>query len=91
MLRVYTPDSGGIKIHGQESLIDSPAASQQAGVGIIFQEFNLIPSLTARENIFLGQEDSPFSWIARGQEDEQASSRRLRRTTTPPWKLSSMR
>lgn len=69
---VYTPDSGGIKIHGQESLIDSPAASQQAGVGIIFQEFNLIPSLTARENIFLGQEDSPFSWIAKGQEEEQA-------------------
>ena len=69
---VHMPDSGDIKIKGRGLPIDSPSASQRAGVGIIFQEFNLIPALTARENIFLGQEESPFSWIAKGQEDEQA-------------------
>ncbi len=69
---VHMPDSGDIKINGCGLPIDSPAASQRAGVGIIFQEFNLIPALTARENIFLGQEESLFSWIAKGQEEEQA-------------------
>ena len=52
---VHMPDSGDIKINGRGLPIDSPSASQRAGVGIIFQEFNLIPALTARENIFLGQ------------------------------------
>lgn len=69
---VHAPDTGSIEINGQEFQIDSPTSSQDAGVGIIFQEFNLIPALTARENIFLGQEHSAFSWIAKSQEYETA-------------------
>ena len=69
---VHTPDAGTISIEGQPIQIDSPTASQQAGVGIIYQEFNLIPGLTARENIFLGQEASAFSWIGKRHEHEQA-------------------
>jgi len=71
---VHVPDTGSIEIDGQKIQIDSPASSQDAGVGIIFQEFNLIPALTARENIFLGQENSAFSWIATSQERETARS-----------------
>ena len=33
-----------------------PKASQEAGIGIIHQELNLIPQLTVAENIFLGRE-----------------------------------
>ena len=71
---VHAPDTGSIEIDGQKIQIDSPTSSQDAGVGIIFQEFNLIPALTARENIFLGQENSAFSWIATSQERETARS-----------------
>ena len=71
---VHAPDTGSIEIDGQKIQIDSPTSSQDAGVGIIFQEFNLIPALTARENIFLGQESSALSWIATSQERETARS-----------------
>ncbi len=71
---VHAPDTGSIEIDGQKIKIDSPTSSQDAGVGIIFQEFNLIPALTARENIFLGQENSALSWIATSQERETARS-----------------
>ena len=71
---VHAPDTGSIEIDGQKIQIDSPTSSQDAGVGIIFQEFNLIPALTARENIFLGQENSALSWIATSQERETARS-----------------
>jgi len=54
----HRPDEGSIEIDGQPVDIASPADSQRVGVGIIYQEFNLVPAMTARENIFLGQEGS---------------------------------
>ncbi|MHC4170011.1 MAG: ATP-binding cassette domain-containing protein, partial [Planctomycetota bacterium] len=45
----YLPDSGRILIEGRSASIFSPSAAQQAGVSIIYQEFNLIPDLTVRE------------------------------------------
>ena len=54
----HRPDEGSIEINGETVEIASPADSQRAGVGIIYQEFNLVPAMTARENIFLGQEGS---------------------------------
>ncbi len=54
----HQPEAGSIEINGQPVEIASPADSQRAGVGIIYQEFNLVPAMTARENIFLGQEGS---------------------------------
>ncbi|MBI1312309.1 ATP-binding cassette domain-containing protein [bacterium] len=54
----HRPDEGSIEIDGHSVEIASPADSQRAGVGVIYQEFNLVPAMTARENIFLGQERS---------------------------------
>ena len=33
----------------------TPAVSSQIGIGVIYQEFNLVPSLSVAENVFLGQ------------------------------------
>ena len=52
---VYFADSGEIWIKGIKSIIDSPEQAQQNGLSIIFQEFNLIDTLSAAENIFLGR------------------------------------
>ncbi|MCH2181132.1 MAG: sugar ABC transporter ATP-binding protein [Mariniblastus sp.] len=49
------PDRGQIEIDGVPTRIGSPLESQQHGIGIIYQEFNLIPFLTVRENLFLGR------------------------------------
>ena len=47
---------GEICLFGEKAMIDSPKRSQELGIAIIYQELNLIPSLTAAENIFLGRE-----------------------------------
>ena len=49
-------DAGEIAINGTPAAIRGPRDAQALGVGIIYQEFNLIPHLTAGENIFLGRE-----------------------------------
>lgn len=50
------PDSGEILIDGRAVSFSHPVAAMQAGIGVIYQEFNLIPALSAVENLFLGRE-----------------------------------
>ena len=68
----HLPDSGRIFIEGRSVSILSPTAAQQTGVSIIYQEFNLIPDLTVRENIFLGREKTRMSFI-RASEERRAT------------------
>ncbi len=53
---IYTRDAGSLRWLGQETTFSGPKASQEAGIGIIHQELNLIPQLSIAENIFLGRE-----------------------------------
>lgn len=52
---IYNADSGEIWIDGIKRNIDSPLKAQQCGLSIIFQEFNLVDTLSVAENIFLGR------------------------------------
>ncbi|MBE5253963.1 ribose ABC transporter ATP-binding protein RbsA [Mixta mediterraneensis] len=53
---IYSRDAGSLKWLGEETTFSGPKASQDAGIGIIHQELNLIPQLSVAENIFLGRE-----------------------------------
>ncbi|MEQ4513087.1 MAG: ribose ABC transporter ATP-binding protein RbsA [Dickeya sp.] len=53
---IYRRDAGSIQFLGKDVDFSGPKASQEAGIGIIHQELNLIPQLTIAENIFLGRE-----------------------------------
>ncbi|MGC0795005.1 ribose ABC transporter ATP-binding protein RbsA [Pantoea agglomerans] len=53
---IYQYDAGTLRWLGKETRFSGPKASQEAGIGIIHQELNLIPQLTVAENIFLGRE-----------------------------------
>ena len=68
----HQPDAGTICIDGQPVKLSSPTAAIQAGIGVIYQEFNLIPALTAWENIFLGREKSGV-FVARKEERRKAA------------------
>ena len=68
----HQPDAGTICIYGQPVKLSSPTAAIQAGIGVIYQEFNLIPALTAWENIFLGREKSGV-FVARKEERRKAA------------------
>ncbi len=49
-------DSGDILLDGEVVQIDSPQKAMALGISIIYQEFNLVPFLSAGENIYLGRE-----------------------------------
>ncbi len=51
-----TRDSGEILLEGKPVQITSPIEAMDLGIGIIYQEFNLVPYMSAAENIFLGRE-----------------------------------
>ena len=50
-----TPDSGTIVIDGKEFRHLTPMQAKKAGIGVVYQELNLVPSLSIMENIFLGE------------------------------------
>ena len=52
----YSQDQGEITFRGKKINISDPRHRQALGIGIIMQEFNLLPYLTVEENIFLGRE-----------------------------------
>ena len=68
----HQPDHGSIEIEGEVVSIDSPADAIRAGIGIIYQEFNLVPALSAWENIFLGRERTTAGFIRRRDERRRA-------------------
>ena len=52
---VYSADKGEIFISGRKVSIKNPLDAQKSGVSIIFQEFNLVDTLSVAENIFIGR------------------------------------
>jgi ribose transport system ATP-binding protein len=69
---VYQADAGEILIGGKPAAINSIHDAKAAGIGMVFQEFSLVPSLTVAQNIFLGVE--PLG--AGGLIDDRAAVRR---------------
>ena len=53
---VYTMDSGEIRIAGEKVSIHSFQDARKFGIGMVFQEFSLVPELTVAQNIFLDRE-----------------------------------
>ncbi|CCW34923.1 ABC-type sugar transport system, ATPase component [Chthonomonas calidirosea] len=53
---VTMADRGEIYIEGKPVVIDNPQKAMDLGISTIYQEFNLVPYLSAAENIFLGRE-----------------------------------
>jgi rhamnose transport system ATP-binding protein len=53
---VYQPDSGELLVNGAATVLHGPAAAQEAGIAVIYQEPTLFPDLTAAENIFMGRQ-----------------------------------
>lgn len=53
---VYHPDEGRIFVNGEEKRFASPSESLKAGIGMVYQERNLVGFLTGAQNICLGNE-----------------------------------
>jgi ABC-type sugar transport system ATPase subunit len=68
------PDSGIIEINGRPFESLSAEQARALGIGVVYQEFTLLPELTVAENIFLGAQ--PHNRL--GLIDVRARNRRTR-------------
>jgi ABC-type sugar transport system ATPase subunit len=71
----HRPDAGTLELAGVGVRIADPQAALRLGIAAIYQEFNLVPALTVRENLFLGRERARhgFSRVA----DERRAAREI--------------
>ncbi len=67
---VYLPDEGTVSVHGVERRFAKPADAIAAGVGMVHQEFRLIPTFSVAENVVLG---AAPRLIARGAIEDQVA------------------
>ncbi|MCD7898088.1 MAG: sugar ABC transporter ATP-binding protein [Planctomycetaceae bacterium] len=51
----YEKDGGRLFLDGNEVDIRGPLHAQELGIAIIYQNLNMVPDLTAAENIFIGR------------------------------------
>lgn len=63
MVGAYIPDEGEIIFQGNPITFRHPQEAQEAGISIIYQEFNLLPERTVAQNIFLGREPTRYGLI----------------------------
>jgi ribose transport system ATP-binding protein len=71
---VFAPDEGTVELDGEPRVFRGPGDAQRAGIGIVHQDFTLLPERTVAENVYLGHEP-----VRRGFVDRSAM---LRRTAT---------
>ena len=71
----YQPDAGTIALNGRAVRITNPRHAQKLGVGIIYQEFNLVPHMNVAQNIFQGR--FPHRWGFLDHATMHAESRKL--------------
>jgi inositol transport system ATP-binding protein len=53
---IYTPDSGSLKLKGQEIRFTSPLDALRYGIAMIHQELNLMNFMTVAENVWIRRE-----------------------------------
>lgn len=55
----YSADRGQVLLNGKEVSIRSPRDARAHGIGMVYQQFTLVPCLTAAENLVISRADTP--------------------------------
>ena len=55
----YHPTAGTILVNGREVAIGSPREAATLGLGMVYQHFTLVPSLTGAENLVISRQEVP--------------------------------
>jgi ribose transport system ATP-binding protein len=74
LVGVYSLDEGAFDVGARQVRFSSIEDARAAGVGMVFQEFSLVPTLTVAQNVFLTREKRGRIGLL----DDRASVRRTR-------------
>ncbi|MHC0052500.1 ABC transporter ATP-binding protein [Actibacterium sp. D379-3] len=55
----YHATAGGVLVAGREARMSDPKVAHGLGLGMVYQHFTLVPSLTAAENLVISRADAP--------------------------------
>jgi len=88
-----SPDSGAVRVRGEQMQLRSPAHARRLGISTIYQELSIVPWLSAAENIALGREPSVGGLVSRSATERAARGALENLDTTidvrePAWRLS---
>lgn len=64
----HAPNAGTVELNGRLVEILNPVESKNLGISIIYQELNMIPAMTALENLFLGREHTRYGFVKKDVE-----------------------
>ena len=91
---LYRADSGSIFIDGKLAKIRSPKEAMDLGIGMVHQNFRLVDTLTAIENIILGEKSKPWrgaSFLKKKKQEIEEIADQFGLsfpTSIPVWQLS---
>ena len=71
---VYRRDAGHITLAGKPIDPRSTAEAQQAGIGTVYQEVNLLPNMSVADNLFIGREPRRLGMIDRRRMNKEAQT-----------------
>ena len=60
LMGFYPADQGVVKVNGEPLRVGSPKEARRHGIGMVFQHFTLVPSMTVAENLVLARPDLPM-------------------------------
>src|SRR5262245_41353 len=69
----HPPDAGEITVAGRQRDIRSPHDAHALGIGMVYQHFTLVPSMTVAENLVMARDDVP-TVVRWGQERERLAA-----------------
>ena len=55
----YRADQGSLLLDGAEAEVRNPRDASRLGLGMVYQHFTLVPSMTALENLVMARADTP--------------------------------
>ena len=55
----YSADKGQVRLDGREVSIRTPRDARANGIGMVYQQFTLVPCLTGAENLVISRADAP--------------------------------
>jgi ribose transport system ATP-binding protein len=71
---IYEKDQGKINFKSKEVQIPNPQTAQRMGISMVHQELNLMPHLTAAQNIFIGREPQKNLLLDEKTQNQKAKS-----------------